>query len=90
MNDKIIAHAKKMRVAADSTHAKCVDGGYRGEEAVGAIAMPGAHLGISMALLRLGFSPEEAFELVYKFVTKDCRFVLSCPRFICNHCSVCR
>ncbi|GIK84412.1 MAG: hypothetical protein BroJett025_10340 [Patescibacteria group bacterium] len=71
MNDKIIAHAKKMRVAADSTHAKCVDGGYRGEEAVGAIAMPGAHLGISMALLQLGFSPEEAFELVYKFVTKD-------------------
>ncbi len=71
MNDLIIAHAKKMRVVADSTHAKCVDGGYRGDESVGAIAIPGAHLGVSMALLDLGFSPEEAFEFVYKFVTKD-------------------
>lgn len=71
LQDKVIAHSKKMRVAANSTRTKCVDGGYRGEEAVGAIAMPGAHLGISMALLDLGFSPEEAFELVYKFSTKD-------------------
>jgi len=68
---KVIAHAKKMRVVSDSTRTKCVDGGYRGEEAVGAIAIPGAHLGISMALLDLGFSPEESFELVYKFSSKD-------------------
>lgn len=68
---KIVAHSKKMRVAADSTRTKCVDGGYRGEEAVGAIAMPGGHLGISIALLDLGFSPEDAFELVYKFSAKD-------------------
>lgn len=65
------SHAKKMRVLADSTRTKCVDGGYRGDEAVGAIALPGAHLGISMALLELGFSPEDAFELVYSFVSKD-------------------
>jgi hypothetical protein len=71
MKDQIIAHAKKMRVPADSTKTKCVDGGYRGDEAVGAIAIPGGHLGISMALLKLGFSPEEAFDLVYKFSAKD-------------------
>lgn len=71
MIDKIVAHAKKMRVPADSTRTKCVDGGYRGDEAVGAIAIPGGHLGISMALLDLGFSPDEAFDLVYRFSSKD-------------------
>ncbi len=71
LKDIIISHVKKMRVVADSIHAKCVDGGYRGEEAVGAIAFPGGHLGISMALLELGFSPDDAFNLVYQFVSKD-------------------
>lgn len=64
-------HAQKMKTLADSTKAKCVDGGYRETEAVGAIAFPGAHLGISMALLQLGFSPEDAFELVYSFVSQN-------------------
>lgn len=69
--EEIIAFAKKMRVAADSTRTKCVDGGYRAGEAEGAIAFPGGHLGISMALLKLGLSPREAFDLVYKFSSKD-------------------
>lgn len=71
LKEKVTSHSKKMKVVADSTRTKCVDGGYRGEEAVGAIAIPGAHLGVSMALLNLGFSPEDAFELVYKFASKD-------------------
>ena len=71
MKEKVKAHAKKMRTKADDTRTKCVDGGYRGDEAVGAIAIPGAHLGISMALLKLGFSAEESFELVYQFSSKD-------------------
>lgn len=71
LQDRVVSHAKKMRVAVDNTRAKCVDGGYRGEEAVGAVAMPGAHLGISMALLQHGLSPEDAFEHVYQFVTRE-------------------
>lgn len=66
----IISHTKKMKIATDSSKAKCVDGGYRGDEAVGAIAFPGAHLGVSMALLQLGFSPQDAFEVVYSFVSQ--------------------
>lgn len=69
--EKVITHAKKMRVPVDNTRSKCVDGGYRGEEAVGATAFAGAHLGLSMALLRLGLSPKDAFEHVYSFVTQD-------------------
>ena len=71
LKEQIIAHVKKMRVAADPNKAKCVDGGYKGDEAVGAMAIPGGHLGVSMALLRLGFTPEDAFGLVHKFVSKD-------------------
>ncbi|MFH0857211.1 MAG: hypothetical protein V1848_00500 [Candidatus Magasanikbacteria bacterium] len=69
--NEIISHAEKMRVPVDCTKRKCVDGGYKEHEAVGAIALPGADLGISMALLKLGFSPEEAFEIVHRFVTKS-------------------
>ena len=67
MKEAVIAHARKMRAATDSTKTKCVDGGYKEDEAVGAIAIPGGHLGVSMALLELGFSPEDAFGLVYDF-----------------------
>lgn len=71
LKEQIIAHVKKMRVVADPNKAKCVDGGYKGDEAVGAMAIPGGHLGVSMALLRLGFTPEEAFDAVHKYVSKD-------------------
>jgi len=71
LKEKIIAHVKKMKVQVDPTHAKCVDGGYRGDEAVGAMAIAGGHLGLSMALLRLGLSPDDAFNLVHKFVSQD-------------------
>lgn len=69
--EEVRAHAKKMRTQADKTRAKCVDGGYREDEAVGAMAIAGAHLGVSMALLARGKTPLEAFELVYNFVSKD-------------------
>jgi len=68
---EVILHATKMRVAIDHTRAKCVDGGYRNNEAVGAIAIPGAHLGISMTLLSLDFSPDESFEIVYNCSSKS-------------------
>lgn len=68
--EEVRAHAKKMRVAVDKTRAKCVDGGYRGDEAVGAMAIAGGHLGVSMALLALGKTPVEAFDLVYNFLSK--------------------
>ncbi|OGJ37543.1 MAG: hypothetical protein A2383_00780 [Candidatus Pacebacteria bacterium RIFOXYB1_FULL_39_46] len=65
---EVIAHVKKMRVLADDSTAKCVDGGYKEMEAVGALAIPGGHLGVSMVLLKLGYFPQEAFQLVYDFV----------------------
>ncbi len=71
LKEEVIVHVKKMRVKADPNKAKCVDGGYKGDEAVGAMAIPGGHLGVSMALLRLGFTPEEAFGYVHQFVSKD-------------------
>ncbi len=71
LKEKVTAHSKKMRVKADSTRTKCVDGGYRAGEAEGAIAIPGGHLGISMALLNLGFSPEDSFNHVYNFTKSE-------------------
>jgi hypothetical protein len=64
-------HAIKMKVAVDDTKAKCVDGGYQEDEAVGALAIPGGHLGVSVSLLRLGFTPQEAFSSVYDHVTSS-------------------
>lgn len=61
-------HAEKMRVAADDNLAKCVDGGYKENEAVGALAIPGGHLGIAMNLLALGYSPQESFDMTYNFL----------------------
>jgi len=46
----------------------CIDGRYKANQASGAISIPGADLGISFALLKLGVSPKESFELVYEFV----------------------
>jgi len=69
--EKAKKHIEKMRVSADPTRRKCVDGGYRENEAVGATAIPGADLGISMSLLGMGYSPQEAFDYVFNFVTNQ-------------------
>lgn len=66
--EEVIAFAERNRVAANNKISKCVDGRYRMGEADGAIAFPGAHLGLSMALLAYGFAPEESFKLVYTFL----------------------
>lgn len=65
---EVYEHVQRMRVPVDNTGAKCVDGGYHENEAVGEMAIPGGHLGVSMALLHLGFTPPEAFALVDDFV----------------------
>ena len=70
----VISHVKKMRVPADHTRTKCVDGRYKVNEAAGAIAIHGGHLGISMALLALDFTPQKSFDLVYDFAVKDNNF----------------
>lgn len=67
---EVITHAQRMKVPTDPTRRKCVDGGYRENQAVGAMAIPGGDLGISMALLNLGLSPQESFSLVYDFVVE--------------------
>lgn len=64
---QVTAFAQKMRVAADNRKTKCVDGGYRAGEAEGAIAFAGAHVGICMALVKLGVSPEKSFSVVYDY-----------------------
>lgn len=64
-------HVARMKVPVDNTQAKCVDGGYKKNEAEGALAIPGGHLGVSMSLLRLGFTPQEAFSAVYQHVTEN-------------------
>lgn len=63
----VSAFAKKMRVIADNSKTKCVDGGYRAGEAEGAIAFAGAHVGVCMALVKVGLSPEDAFSVVYDY-----------------------
>ena len=45
----------------------CVDGGYTENQAKGELARPGADLGISLALLRLGLTPKNAFLAVYNY-----------------------
>lgn len=64
---EVSAFAKKMRVATDNTKTKCVDGGYRAGEAEGAMAFAGAHVGVCMALVKLGATPQQAFQLVYDY-----------------------
>lgn len=69
--EQVRQHIKKMRVAANSSMRKCVDGGYQKNEAVGATAIPGGDLGISMALLQMGYTPQKSFNLVYTFVREN-------------------
>lgn len=68
---EVITHAQRMKVPTNPTRRKCVDGRYRESQTVGAMAIPGADLGISMALLNLGLSPQESFSLVYDFVVDN-------------------
>lgn len=70
MMDSILNHIKKMIVPANNKAVKCVDGGYRAGQAEGAIAFPGGHLGLSMALVKLGFSADDAFNIVHEYVVK--------------------
>lgn len=60
-------HVEKMKVPADDTKTKCVDGWYRENESVWAIAFAWWDLWLSMALLGMWYTPEEAFQLVYDF-----------------------
>lgn len=64
---QVAAFAQKMRVAADNSKTKCVDGGYRAGEAEGAVAFAGAHIGVCMALVKLGISPADSFSIVYDY-----------------------
>lgn len=65
---ELMEHIEKMQVAVDNSGAKCVDGGYGEDQAIGKLAIPGGHLGVSMALLKLGFSPTESFNMVHDYV----------------------
>lgn len=71
LSEDALRHAVKHITPVDRNVRKCVDGGYRKDQEEGALATPGADLGTSMALMKLGLSPEEAFNLVYNFVTSN-------------------
>lgn len=61
---------------------KCVDGRYLPNQATGMIARPGGDCGYVMALLavnkkkRLGLTPEQCFNLIYKVVAKTKGFCM--------------
>lgn len=68
-------HVKKNRVKTNKNRRKCVDGGYKKEEAPGAVARAGGDLGYSEALLlikklrpELGLTVQESFDFVNDFV----------------------
>ncbi|MCB9813414.1 MAG: hypothetical protein H6772_03340 [Pseudomonadales bacterium] len=63
----VIAHVKENLAIPTSESSICVDGGYSKEEAQGELARPGADLGISIALLKMNFTPEQAFLTVYNY-----------------------
>lgn len=64
---EVLEHVKKMKVIVDNSAVKCVDGGYQENEESGAMAIAGGHLGVSLALLRLGYKVPDAYKLVYDF-----------------------
>lgn len=64
---KVIQHIQNNLVLSTDESSICVDGGYTKEQASGELARPGGDLGLSMLLLALGFSPQEAFDLVLNF-----------------------
>ncbi|NCN87312.1 MAG: hypothetical protein COZ34_02130 [Candidatus Pacebacteria bacterium CG_4_10_14_3_um_filter_34_15] len=66
----VIAHVQENLAIPTSQSSICVDGGYTKEQAEGELARPGADLGISISLIKLGLSPEEAFLAVYDYRVK--------------------
>jgi len=68
---EVIAHLQENLVKTTNQSSICVDGGYRPDEAMGELARPGADLGISLALMALGFSAKDAFEAVYEYRAKN-------------------
>lgn len=64
-------HVRSMRVAVDVSRVKCVDGGYKENEATGAMSFAGGALGLSMMLLAHKFSPREAFTVVRNFLKNE-------------------
>ena len=71
----IIEHVKKNRIATNKRRRKCVDGGYKKDQAPGAVARAGGDLGYSEALLlikntrpELGLTVQETFSFVNDFV----------------------
>lgn len=67
----VIAHVQENLAIPTTQSAICVDGGYTKEQAEGELARPGADLGISISLLKLGFTPEQAFLAVYNYRVKN-------------------
>lgn len=65
--EEVLEHVKHNLVQATNLSSICVDGGYTPEEALGELARAGGDLGISTALLSLGFSVGEAFSIVYQY-----------------------
>jgi hypothetical protein len=63
----VLEHIKKHIVPASKTSSKCVDGGYQPNEATGELARPGADLGLCVILLSVGFTPQDAFDMVKAF-----------------------
>ncbi len=71
VTEEVKIHVQENLVIPTSQSSICVDGGYTQEQAEGELARPGADLGISVALLKLGFTPEEAFSAVYDYRVKN-------------------
>lgn len=69
--EDVLTHVKENLVVPTNKSSICVDGGYTKEQAAGELARPGADLGISISLLKMGFSPEEAFLAVYDYRVKN-------------------
>ncbi len=64
---EVVEHVRRNLVLANNDSSICVDGGYKPIEAMGELARAGADLGISMALIKLSLSPEDAFLTVYNY-----------------------
>lgn len=72
--EKFISNPEN-QVEVDHSRRRCVDGGYKPGESDGSLAIAGADLGTSMALLAMEnpksgkhFTPQEAFDTVYSFL----------------------
>lgn len=63
----VIDHLQSNLVTATHESSICVDGGYQPTEALGELARAGADLGISEALMALGLSARDAFDVVYNY-----------------------